>query len=84
MAAMARLRRPVAAATTGDGGCGAAAAGGNGGCGVRWRLQRPVTAVATALGSAGCGDAEARVSGSGKKNQALIIMLEEKNSCRIG
>jgi hypothetical protein len=80
MAATARLRRPVAAATAGDGGCGTAAAGGNGGCGVRWRLQRPVTA----LGSAGCGDAEARVSGSGKKNQALITMLEEKNSCRIG
>jgi hypothetical protein len=51
----------------GDGGCGAAAAAGNSGCGVRWRLQRPVTAVAAASGSAGCGGAEARVSGSEKK-----------------
>jgi hypothetical protein len=78
-AASALLQRSVTAAVAGDGdcgaaaaagggGCSAAAAAGNGGCGVWWRLQRPVTAVPAASGSAGCGGAEARVSGSGKKS----------------
>jgi hypothetical protein len=68
--------------------------------GVRWRpgsgcggRQRPVPAwwrrlrrpeMAAAAGDGGCGGAEARVSESEKKNQALITMLEERNSCRIG
>jgi hypothetical protein len=68
VAAAGRLQRPVTAATACDGGCGAATAADNGGCGVRWRLQRPVTAEAGALVSAGCSGTEARVLEAEKKS----------------
>jgi hypothetical protein len=66
----------VAAAATGDGGCGVAAAANNGDCGVWWRLQRLVTAVAVA--SAGCGGVEARISGSGKKSDSNYHVREKE------